>query len=108
VERPTEELPESLPYRNHVSQTLAHARNHDAGAFFRSRLSDIDAPTAPFGLLDVLGGATRIEQARRLLDSGLRTRNGCRSTVRIGTVTYRGCLVDDCVCARDAQASGVG
>ena len=33
----------------------AYAREHDAEAFFRSKLGDIDEPTAPFGLLDVHG-----------------------------------------------------
>jgi amino acid adenylation domain-containing protein len=64
-------LPEPVPYRNHVAQALAHARKHDAEAFFRGRLSDIHEPTAPFGLLDVLGDGSRIEGARQSIDPAL-------------------------------------
>jgi amino acid adenylation domain-containing protein len=67
-------LPEPLPYRNHVAQALAHARTHDAVAFFRSKLGDIDEPTAPFGLFDVHGVSSRIEQAERALEPALAQR----------------------------------
>src|SRR5208282_1861308 len=55
-------LPQSVPYRNHVAQALAHARTHDSEEFFRRKLGDISAPPVPFGLLDVHGsaGAQRI------------------------------------------------
>ncbi|WP_175597195.1 non-ribosomal peptide synthetase [Peristeroidobacter soli] len=51
-------------YRNHVAQSLAYARKHDANAFFRERLGDVDESTAPYGLLDVHGDGTQIEHAR--------------------------------------------
>src|SRR3569833_1901611 len=57
-------LPSCAPYRNHVAQALAYARSHDSESFFRARLQDIDEPTAPFGLSDVLGDGTRIAEAR--------------------------------------------
>jgi amino acid adenylation domain-containing protein len=57
------QMPEPVPYRNHVAQSLAHARTHDAETFFRSKLGDIDEPTAPFGLLDVRGDGSRIHEA---------------------------------------------
>jgi amino acid adenylation domain-containing protein/thioester reductase-like protein len=66
--------PASAPYRTHVAQALAYAREHDAKAFFRNKLGDIEAPTAPFGLLDVHGDGSRIGEARETLDATLATR----------------------------------
>src|SRR6202040_1152930 len=42
--------------------------------FFRKLLGDVEEPTAPFGLLDVQGDGTGIEEARILLDSALARR----------------------------------
>jgi amino acid adenylation domain-containing protein len=56
---PTQEV----PYRNHVAQALVHARTHDADAFFHTKLGDVREPTAPFGLLDVHGDASRVGTA---------------------------------------------
>jgi amino acid adenylation domain-containing protein len=67
-------LPKPLPYRNHVTQALAHARTHDAEAFFRSKLGAIDEPTAPFGLLDVQGDGSQIEDAGEEVDPNLSLR----------------------------------
>ena len=57
------DLPDPLPYRNHVAQALAYAREHDAEVFFREKLADVTEPTAPFDLLDVRGDGTRIEES---------------------------------------------
>jgi amino acid adenylation domain-containing protein len=65
------ELPEPMQYRWHVAQTLADERANDAETFFRTRLAEIDEPTAPFGLLDVHGHGSRIVEARRELDTSL-------------------------------------
>jgi amino acid adenylation domain-containing protein len=56
---------DSLPYRNHVAQALAYARTHNAEEFFRGKLGDVDEPTAPFGLLDVHGDGSEIEEAHQ-------------------------------------------
>jgi amino acid adenylation domain-containing protein len=61
VEGRAQGLPEPGAYRNYVAQTLALARKGDAESFFRSKLGDIDEPTAPFGRLDVHGDGSRIE-----------------------------------------------
>jgi len=74
LEGQTLELPASAPYRNHVAQTLAHARTHDAEAFFRSKLAGIDEPTVPFGLLDVRGDGSHIAEAYEKLESELTQR----------------------------------
>src|SRR3569833_1890720 len=57
------ELPEALPYRVHVAEALAHARRRDTETFFRSKLAEFDEPTAPFGLLDVMGDGSGVEEA---------------------------------------------
>jgi len=64
-------LPAPLPYRTHVAQALAHAQSRDAETFFRSKLSEVDEPTAPFGLLDVHGDGSHIEEAQANLDPAL-------------------------------------
>jgi amino acid adenylation domain-containing protein len=74
VEGHVEALPAPRPYRTHVAQALAHACPHDAEAFFRGKLGDIDEPTAPFGLLEVHGDGSRTEEAHRALDPALSQR----------------------------------
>ena len=74
LEGRTQELPEPIPYRTHVAQTLSQARTNAADAFFRSKLGDVDAPTAPFGLLDVYGDGSHIGEVRQPLDPGLARR----------------------------------
>ena len=67
-------LAQEAPYRNHVALALAHARTHDAEAFFRSKLGDIEGPTAPFGLLDVHGDTSRVETAEHTIGPDLSRR----------------------------------
>ena len=59
---------DSAAYRSHVAQALAHARAHEAESFFRSKLADIDEPTAPFGLVDVYGDGSQVEEAHQDFD----------------------------------------
>ena len=68
------ELLESVPYRNHVAQALAHAGTHDAESFFRDKLGDVDEPTTPFGLLDAHDSGGHIEEAREVLQVELSRR----------------------------------
>lgn len=67
-------LPRPVPYREHVAQALAHSGTQDAEAFFRGKLGDVDEPTAPFGLRDVRGDGSRLEQAHQDLRSELARR----------------------------------
>jgi amino acid adenylation domain-containing protein len=67
-------LPQPVAYRTHVAQELAKARTHDGEAFFRGKLGTIDEPTAPFGLFDVHGDGTLLDEARRLMDPVLARR----------------------------------
>jgi amino acid adenylation domain-containing protein len=61
-------LPEPVPYRAHVAQALHYASTHDPEAFFRRKFGDVCEPTAPFGLLDVRGDGTRLEEHRQLVE----------------------------------------
>jgi amino acid adenylation domain-containing protein len=67
-------LPQSMPYRNHVAQALAHARTNDAQAFFQKKLGDVTEPTALFGLLDVFGDGSRVEDSREEIEISLSRR----------------------------------
>ncbi|PHM36580.1 non-ribosomal peptide synthetase [Xenorhabdus innexi] len=45
-------LPAVLPYRNFIARTLSVPLSEHED-YFRTRLADIDAPTAPFGILSI-------------------------------------------------------
>lgn len=65
-------LPVPVPYRQHVAMALAQGRARDAVAFFSRKLGDVDEPTVPFGLMDVLGeGNERLDLARDVIESDL-------------------------------------
>lgn len=57
------ELSEPVPYRNHVAQAIAQGGTGDHEEFFRTKLGDIDELTAPFGLIDLHGDASRVDEA---------------------------------------------
>lgn len=57
-------------YREHVAQSLASASDHERDAFFRSKLGDVEEPTAPFNVLDIRPNSIRAE-ARASLDGKL-------------------------------------
>ena len=66
-----QELPLPLSYRIHVAQTLEHLRTHDAKSFFREKLGDIDETTAPFGLVDIQGNGSKVQEASGQLSAEL-------------------------------------
>src|SRR5579864_2471380 len=63
-----EQLPVPVPFRNLVAQARLGVSPEEHQAFFRQLLGDVTEPTAPFGLLDVQGDGTEIEEARIALD----------------------------------------
>ena len=67
-------LPAPLPFRNLVVQARGGLSEQEHEAFFRTMLGDIDEPTAPFGLLDVRGDGSGIEESRLVLDIDLARR----------------------------------
>jgi amino acid adenylation domain-containing protein len=72
-------IPAAAPYRNHVAQVLALTRTYDSEAFFRGKLGDVIGPSAPFGLLDVFGDGSRIEEAHRQIEAELARRLRARA-----------------------------
>ncbi|HMS86709.1 MAG TPA: condensation domain-containing protein, partial [Nitrospira sp.] len=68
-----ETLPASMAYRNFIAQTQAVSpAAHEA--YFRQQLGDIDAPTAPFGVLNVQGDGNQVTDARMTLSDDLARR----------------------------------
>ncbi|MCH0561534.1 condensation domain-containing protein, partial [Streptomyces sp. MUM 16J] len=57
------ELPEPLPFRDFVVQARAGLGTGKHERFFADLLGDVDAPTAPYGLLDARGDGMDSEEA---------------------------------------------
>ncbi|CDF96574.1 MULTISPECIES: non-ribosomal peptide synthetase [unclassified Pseudomonas] len=67
-------LPISVPYRNYVAQARLGVSREAHEAFFRDMLGDLDEPTLPFGLQDVQGDGSGIEEVRQDVDADLSRR----------------------------------
>ncbi|WHS62761.1 non-ribosomal peptide synthetase [Pseudomonas sp. G2-4] len=66
-------LPAPMPYREFVAQILATPpQAHED--YFNRRLSRVDEPTAPFGVLDVQGDGAHVMEANVRLDPALSQR----------------------------------
>ncbi|WP_028446300.1 AMP-binding protein, partial [Chitinimonas koreensis] len=65
------QLPAPVPFRDFVAQARLGPGQAAHEAFFRQMLGDVDAPTAPFGLLDVQGDGSAVAEAQRRLDPAL-------------------------------------
>ena len=64
----------ATPYRNYVAQARLGVSEQEHEQFFREMLGDIDEPTLPFGLQDVRGDGTAIEEAQQHLTPDLNAR----------------------------------
>jgi amino acid adenylation domain-containing protein len=58
------ELPPPPPFRAYVAQARLGVRREEHERFFGAMLSDVEEPTAPYGLLDVWGEGHGIGEAR--------------------------------------------
>ncbi len=67
----TEALAAPVPYRNYVAQARLGVSPADHEAFFRDMLGEVEEPTLPFGLQDVQGDGSDIEEAVQALDPQL-------------------------------------
>ena len=65
---------DATPYRNYVAQARLGVSEQEHEQFFREMLADIDEPTLPFGLQDVRGDGTAIEEAQQHLPHDLNRR----------------------------------
>ncbi|RMT79636.1 non-ribosomal peptide synthetase [Pseudomonas viridiflava] len=61
----------AVPYRNYVAQARLGVSEAEHEAYFREELGDIDEPTLPFGLRDVQGDGSRIEENQQTLPDEL-------------------------------------
>ncbi|HEX3094148.1 MAG TPA: AMP-binding protein [Candidatus Angelobacter sp.] len=66
-----DQLPAPLPFRNLVAEARLGVNDEQHEKFFRKMLGDVQEPTAPFGLLEVQGDGSGIEEARLELDRRL-------------------------------------
>ncbi|WP_230166756.1 non-ribosomal peptide synthetase, partial [Pseudomonas mediterranea] len=67
-------LSASVPYRNYVAQARLGVSREAHEQFFRDMLGDVDEPTLPFGLQDVQGDGSGIEELRQDVDADLSRR----------------------------------
>jgi amino acid adenylation domain-containing protein len=71
LEGRADELPKPLPFRNVVAQARLGVRQEEHEKFFRKMLGDVEEPTLPFGLLDVHGDGSEVEEAQQSVDGDL-------------------------------------
>ncbi|WP_082065194.1 condensation domain-containing protein [Xanthomonas sp. MUS 060] len=64
-------LPAPLPFRNFVAQVLLGVSQEEHEAYFRTMLGDIDESCAPFGLVDVQGDGSDVEEVQLKLPDRL-------------------------------------
>ncbi|WP_334190627.1 amino acid adenylation domain-containing protein, partial [Noviherbaspirillum sp.] len=64
-------LPAPLPFRNFVAQARLGVDREEHKAFFSHMLSDVVEPTTPYGLVDVQGDGSGIDEAEYELESEL-------------------------------------
>ena len=67
-------LPNPLPFRNLIAQARLGVSRQEHEDFFKAMLGDVEEPTAPFGLLDVQGDGSDIEEVRMAVEQGLAQR----------------------------------
>jgi len=67
-------LPQALPLSELIDATATDSGSDTAEAFFRRKLADVEEPTAPFGLMEVRGGPSQLDEASETLADDLSMR----------------------------------
>ena len=105
-------LPLPVRYRDYVADALARKarRGGQEETFFRAKLADVYEPTAPFGLMDVRGDGSQVDEAQQLLEPGLSQRvRRCARTLGVSAATLfhvAWALVLSRTCGRDDVVFG--
>nr|WP_280806652.1 non-ribosomal peptide synthetase [Pseudomonas batumici] len=68
------QLGAAVPYRNYVAQARLGVSQAAHESFFRDMLGDVDESTLPFGLADVQGDGSAIDQAHLVVEDTLSLR----------------------------------
>ena len=83
---PSKELPAPLPFRNLVAHARLGVSKREQENFFRKMLGDVDEPFASFGILELQGDSSTIEESTLALsDESFRQ---VRSVARHAGVTF--------------------
>ncbi|KAF9898851.1 hypothetical protein EC991_010256, partial [Linnemannia zychae] len=67
-------LPPAYPYRNLIAQVRLGMSEESHEQFFKTELVEIDTPTLPFGLADVLGDGAEATESHMMLPQDLNNR----------------------------------
>jgi amino acid adenylation domain-containing protein len=69
-----ERLPAALPFRDLVAQARLGVGKQEHEHFFRKLLGDVEEPSAPFGLLEIKGDRSGLEEAQIEVDGSVARR----------------------------------
>ena len=86
MSRRIDQLSIPVPFRNFTAEARLAMSSDEHAAFFREMLGDVDEPTAPFGLIDVRGDGSDIEEARLPVELSLARRVRVQAR-RLGVTT---------------------
>ncbi|NHZ33325.1 non-ribosomal peptide synthetase [Massilia rubra] len=82
------QLAPSVPYRDYIAQTRRPGAREEQERFFRTMLDGVTEPATPFGLLDVHGDGSDIQEAHLAIDAILGARlRACARRLGVASAT---------------------